>query len=195
MSPIPIGLCQCGCGQATTVAKQTSARFGHVKGEPLAYARGHNGRTGQFADGDGLCRCGCGRAVSPAKYPSHQRRYVRGHNPANTVPSAIVQRFWKYVDTSGECWIWRGSTKGPLGHSRFHVNRRRMLAHRFAWELAHGPIPNKLLALHRCDNGACVRPDHLFLGTHADNVRDMHAKGRDQHSVAPRARLMTGGVA
>jgi hypothetical protein len=56
--------------------------------------------------------------------------------------------------------------------------------HRVAWELEHGPIPDGMLILHRCDNPACWAPEHLFLGTQADNVRDMHAKGR--HYAAPK---------
>ena len=55
-----------------------------------------------------------------------------------------------------------------------------LLAHRVAWELAYGPIPSGLFVCHHCDHGLCVRPDHLFLGTSRQNVRDMMAKGRDQ---------------
>lgn len=77
------------------------------------------------------------------------------------------------TDRSGECWVWTGDLDDS-GYGKRGAQR----VHRKAWELAYGPIPVGLLVLHRCDNPPCVRPDHLFLGTHADNMRDMVAKGR-----------------
>jgi hypothetical protein len=70
------------------------------------------------------------------------------------------------------------------------VRGRDEMAHRIAWELTHGPIPDRLLALHKCDNPACVRPDHLFLGTHKDNTQDMLAKGR--HRTGSRLQMARG---
>ncbi len=74
------------------------------------------------------------------------------------------------------CWIWLGSI-GSGGYGR--VLKKHKLAHRVAYEFATGcPIPDGLDVCHHCDTPSCVNPDHLFVGTAADNMRDMHRKGR-----------------
>lgn len=77
------------------------------------------------------------------------------------------------------CIEWAGP-RHDNGYGRFTYQRRQTLAHRAAWQLFRGSIPNDLCVLHRCDNPPCVNPDHLFLGDRGDNARDMAAKGR-QH--------------
>lgn len=92
-----------------------------------------------------------------------------------------VERFWNTVDrdAGGGCWLW----KGPLfnGYGLFTVYRdgksKTLRAHRISLEMKVGFLEDKL-ACHVCDVRHCVNPDHLFLGTHQDNARDMHAKGR-----------------
>lgn len=89
-----------------------------------------------------------------------------------------VAAFWSKVDTSGDCWLWQGRRDAD-GYGRFGIwGRGDLRTNRYVWEITHGPIPDDLWVLHKCDNPACVRPDHLFLGTVLDNNADMLAKGR-----------------
>lgn len=85
--------------------------------------------------------------------------------------------FWDRVDTSGSCWVWTGACNRK-GYGEYHFNGKARRAHRVSWELTYGPIPEGLIVCHRCDNPSCVRPDHLFLGTHSDNAIDRERKGR-----------------
>jgi hypothetical protein len=89
------------------------------------------------------------------------------------------ERFWAKVDKRGveECWEWRASrTHG--GYGRFRTPQTHLQAHRVAWELTIGAIPEGLDVLHSCDNRPCCNPAHLFLGTDLDNARDRMSKGR-----------------
>lgn len=86
-------------------------------------------------------------------------------------------RLWARVRKTDHCWEWIGG-KTDRGYGHLRRDGIRILAHRFSWELVHGPIPDDLCVLHRCDNPSCVRPDHLFLGTRLDNMADMVKKGR-----------------
>jgi hypothetical protein len=88
-----------------------------------------------------------------------------------------MKRFWEKVDRSGDCWLW---TTGTLrhGYGAFFLDGKQRLAHRVAWELTHGPIPDGMMVMHRCDTPGCVRPNHLRLGTGFDNMGDAAEKGR-----------------
>jgi len=94
-------------------------------------------------------------------------------------------RFWAKVLRGDGCWLWRAGTN-KRGYGRIGIVGKQVdLAHRVAWELVYGPIPDGLCVLHHCDIPSCVRPSHLFLGTRRDNFADMRAKGRE-HKVGPR---------
>lgn len=84
--------------------------------------------------------------------------------------------FWSQVKKTESCWIWNGSKYGT-GYGRATVNGKRMGAHRHAWELENGSIPEGLYVCHHCDNPTFVRPDHLFIGTCKDNMQDWTSKG------------------
>lgn len=94
--------------------------------------------------------------------------------------------FWGRVDTSGDCWPWLG-LRYPTGYGRVGWGGAHGYAHRLAYTLTYGPIPDGLWVLHHCDNPPCCRPDHLFVGTAGDNARDRDAKGRNGPKSRPEA--------
>ncbi len=85
--------------------------------------------------------------------------------------------FWPQVDKSGDCWIWTGRLDQD-GYGKYRFQLRAVRAHRWSYEEANGPIPAGLIICHHCDNPPCVRPSHLYAGTHADNDRDKRTRGR-----------------
>jgi hypothetical protein len=100
-------------------------------------------------------------------------------NQHSGTPAPLAERFWRYVERSTGCWLWIGCRQRP-GYGRIgrEGGKGTRYAHHVSWELHYGPIPEGQQVLHRCDNPPCVRPDHLFLGSQLENVRDMWDKGR-----------------
>src|SRR3990167_1363965 len=96
----------------------------------------------------------------------------------------LVDRFWSKVLKGSGCWIWN-ACRGSHGYGAFLIGRRSFQAHRVAWMLTYGDIPEGLHVLHRCDVKACVNPSHLFIGTHQDNMTDRNRKGRASNKPHP----------
>lgn len=115
---------------------------------------------------------GCGKEVNGSGGMGNHGRYDKSCTPE--------MRFWGRVDKNGPngCWLYTGA-KGHYGYGM--VGRRGThpaRAHRFAWELLKGTIPAGLDLLHKCDNPPCCNPDHMWVGTHHENMLDCAAKGR-----------------
>lgn len=110
-------------------------------------------------------------------------------------PSArVVDRFWSRVARGEGCWLWTSATVGK-GYGDLTFQRRHQLAHRFAWQLATGrTIPAGRVVRHRCDNPPCVRPDHLELGTAAQNVRDSYERRRRTGNTVTRGTARPNAV-
>lgn len=123
-------------------------------------------------------RCGEARPLNAKRFCSPACRDI-----ARTIPP--VDRFWPKVAAGPvhsilgtRCWLWTGTTDSK-GYGRFWIpGQSPVKPHRFTWGLQHGAIPAGMAVCHRCDNASCCNPAHLFLGTLAENNRDMLDKDR-----------------
>lgn len=86
-----------------------------------------------------------------------------------------IDRFWRKVNKTDSCWEWIGCIGTGYGHGT--MNGKRYLAHRMSWQIHFGEIREGMEICHRCNNRKCVRPDHLYEGTHSMNIRDAYKDG------------------
>lgn len=118
----------------------------------------------------------------------------------NKIQSSFEDRFWKFVNRDGpiirpelgQCWVWTGHCdKHKRGYLRFgRAELGKCISSRASWIVSFGSIPTGRFVLHKCDNPECVRIDHLYLGTQADNMKDKQVRGR--HHLLGRGDLISG---
>lgn len=147
----------------------------------------------------GYCQCGCGLEAPIAKrthtFCGHKKgepiRYISGHN------RRLSPREHTLNPETG-CWEWARSLNGS-GYGTYYNKGKKDGAHREYYRRYRGEIPPGMFVCHKCDNKKCVNPDHLFLGTNSDNIRDMVAKGKfvgwdKRGENGPAAKLTEGQV-
>ena len=137
------------------------------------------------------CICRCGASAKKCANQLRNGKFFTCGKPEC--------RFWEkvYIPEGDSCWEWTGALNDS-GYGAFRVNGKKVPAHVYAWTMKNGPVPEGMIVRHKvCDFRPCVREDHLLLGTHADNMRDMVEHGRsrspkDRISLVVKQRIREG---
>lgn len=117
-----------------------------------------------------MCECGKGGKLRRGMCGACYARWLRQQPTSLKDRRTPAERFWAKVDRSDDCWVWTG-TGTPKGYGQFAPHGKHVYAHRFAYELLVGPIPEGMTIDHLCRNRGCVRPDHLEVVTRGENTR------------------------
>lgn len=128
----------------------------------------------------GFCRSHYDRLYSHGLL---ETKLLRGHD---------LERFFSFVEINGNCWLWSGSLDRRTGYGNFTMKGRSKHCHRAAYLLLVGSVPPGLQVLHTCDVRHCVNPQHLYLGTHADNMRDKIQRSRQARGESLSRALKAG---
>lgn len=194
----PTGLskkrCECGCGRRTLFCSKTHGTNGVRKGFPNRFIQHHSFPAVRATHKiirvpRGLskhkCNCGCGGRTAYAPQTLRKQGWVKGRPKpflkGHYKRPPLQQAFWQRVKKTRSCWLWQGNmANGGYGTIRDRTGypHRRFLAHRLSYQWAKGPIPEGKVVRHKCDTPPCVRPSHLILGSHADNIRDKVGRNR-----------------
>ena len=167
-------------GDMSRVKDLTGERFGSMTVLRFEFTRG---RRAWFR-----CRCDCGKEV--VRETRHIRSGLLAQCGRHRESGPEIERFWRKAARGPDCWTWIGRTNA-YGYGIFDIGGRHEVASRWLLRFILADLfVDELEVCHSCDNPSCVRPDHLFVATHKENMRDAQKKGR----LFRRNRAKAGGA-